>query len=70
MIGIDLHGLEATQLPAAKITAAVLTLATGNCLITYTDVNSVSRKANVGGPDGVDLYNALVAIKAGTYTTA
>jgi hypothetical protein len=57
------------RLNAANITAAKLHTATGLCVVTFTDGSAASKTVNVPGQDGTDLYNALVAIAAGTYTT-
>lgn len=71
MIGINIHAPDnsATDLPAAKITTAVLHTATNTLVVTYKDANGATQNVSVGSPESTDLFNALVAIKAGTYST-
>jgi hypothetical protein len=62
-------GGQALKIDASKITAAKLHTSTGMLVITYTNANSASVTTNVYGQDGIDTYNALVAIAAATLST-
>jgi len=53
----------------SKITAAKLHTATGLLAITYTNPAGMPTVQFVPGQDGVDTYNALVAVAAATLTT-
>jgi hypothetical protein len=54
----------------SRITGAVLHTATGLCVVAFTDPSGAKATRAIEPPDGPAVYNALVAVAAGTYTTA
>ena len=72
MIALDVHAPtdSATQFPAARITAATLTRATGALVLSYTNSAGVPQQAVIAnGQDGPDLMAALTSLKSTTLTT-
>lgn len=70
VIGITTLAVDesATHLTAKRILSGKLTLATGRFVLTYLDANGATKTAAYSGQEAVDFYNALAAIKAGTFT--
>ena len=72
MIGVSYReptNSAGSVLPAATITGAVYHTAKGSVVVTHGKPNGGTTTTTLYGQEGVDLYNALVAIKAGTYTS-
>ena len=71
MIGLTLTEPDnsAVALPAAKITAATYHTSSGMVVVTHVNQFGASTTRQIYGQQATDLYNALVAIKAGTYTS-
>jgi hypothetical protein len=60
---------SAVAIMALAITGAVYHTSTGLCVVTHTNAFGQSAVKHIYGQQGADLYNALVSIKAGTYTS-
>jgi hypothetical protein len=69
MIGLDLNGQPATQLPAAAITGAVLHQASGVVVVSYRDSNGSIVTRVLSDQSGPDLFRALQAIQAASLSS-
>ena len=71
MIGITTTEPDnsAVAISAIRIKSAIYHTAIGALLLTHVNDVGATVTKRIDGQQGADLYNALVAIKAGTYTS-
>jgi hypothetical protein len=71
MIGITTEAVDdsATHIDLNSITAGVFKVSTSTLSLFRLQKNGRAVVQTVTGQQAADLYNALVKIKAGTYTT-